>query len=67
MSNKIQTLGGYIHEYQKSVQQPEAFWSRIAESFYWRQQWDEVVDWNFEEPRVNWFVNGKLNITENML
>ena len=67
MSNKIQTLGGYIHEYQKSVQQPEQFWSRIAESFYWRQHWDEVVDWNFEEPRVNWFVNGKLNITENML
>ncbi|MGB3850547.1 MAG: AMP-binding protein, partial [Tunicatimonas sp.] len=67
MSNKIQTLGGYIHEYQKSVQQPEQFWSRIAESFYWRQQWDEVVNWNFEEPRVEWFVNGKLNITENML
>ena len=67
MSNKIQTLGGYIHEYQKSVQQPEQFWSRIAESFYWRQPWDEVVDWNFEEPRVNWFTNAKLNITENML
>ena len=33
MSNKIQTLGGYIHEYQKSVQQPEQFWARIAESF----------------------------------
>ena len=67
MSNKIQTLGGYIHEYQKSVQQPEQFWSRIAESFYWHQQWDEVVNWNFEEPCVEWFVNGKLNITENML
>ncbi len=67
MSNKIQTLGGYIHEYQKSVQQPEQFWSRIAESFYWHQHWDEVVDWNFEEPRVNWFTNAKLNITENML
>ncbi len=67
MSNKIQTLGGYIHEYQKSVQHPEAFWARIAESFYWRKGWDDVVTWNFDEPNVQWFVNGKLNITENIL
>jgi len=67
MSNKIQTLGGYIHEYQKSVQQPEQFWARIGESFHWRKGWDEVVEWNFEEPSIKWFINGKLNITENIL
>ena len=67
MSIKIQTLSGYLHEYQKSVLEPEAFWSRVAETFHWKKQWDKVVDWNFEEPKVNWFVNGKLNITENIL
>lgn len=67
MSIKIQTLSGYMHEYQKSVLQPEAFWSRVAESFHWKKKWDQVVDWNFDEPKVNWFVNGKLNITENIL
>lgn len=67
MSIKIQTLSGYLHEYQKSVLQPEAFWSRVAETFHWQQQWDEVVKWNFEEPKIEWFVNGKLNITENAL
>ncbi len=67
MSIKIQTLSGYLHEYQKSVLQPEKFWSRVAETFHWKKQWDRVVDWNFEEPKVNWFVNGKLNITENIL
>jgi len=67
MSIKIQTLSGYLHEYQKSVLEPEAFWSRVAETFHWKKQWDKVVDWNFEEPKINWFVNGKLNITENIL
>lgn len=67
MSNKIRTLSGYIHEYQKSVQQPEEFWTRIAESFFWRKKWDKVVEWNFEEPNIKWFINGKLNITENIL
>ncbi|NOU58693.1 acetate--CoA ligase [Marinifilum caeruleilacunae] len=66
MIDKISTLGGYIHEYQKSVENPQAFWSRIAESFFWRKKWDKVLDWNFTEPRINWFINGKLNITENI-
>jgi len=66
MSHKIQTLSGYIHEYQKSVLEPEAFWSRIAESFHWRKSWNKTLEWNFDGPDVKWFVNGKLNITENI-
>ncbi len=67
MSDRIHSLGGYFHEYQKSVQDPENFWARIADSFHWQQRWDKVLDWNFEGPDVKWFVNGKLNITENIL
>ncbi|MDH5367563.1 MAG: acetate--CoA ligase [Cyclobacteriaceae bacterium] len=66
MSHKIQTLSGYLHEYQKSVLQPEEFWGKIAESFHWRKKWDKVLDWNFDEPNIKWFRNGKLNITENI-
>ena len=64
--NKINTLGGYIHEYQKSVENPQSFWGQVAENFYWRKKWDKILDWNFSDPKVNWFVNGKLNITENI-
>jgi acetyl-CoA synthetase len=66
MIQKINTLSGYIHEYQKSIIHPEAFWSRIAENFYWRKNWDRTLKWNFKEPRIEWFINGKLNITENI-
>ncbi len=66
MSHKIQTLSGYIHEYQKSVLEPEAFWDRIAESFHWKKTWEKTLEWNFDGPDVKWFVNGKLNITENI-
>lgn len=67
MSNKIQTLSGYFHEYQKSAIKPEEFWGRIAESFHWRKVWDKVQSGNFEDLNVKWFENGKLNITENIL
>ena len=67
MNQKIQSLSGYLHEYQKSIHQPEKFWSRIASSFYWRKPWDRVLSWDFKGPDVKWFENAKLNITENIL
>lgn len=66
MARKIHTLGGYIHEYQRSILDPEAFWTQVAETFYWQKKWDKVVEWEFETPSIKWFVNGKLNITENI-
>lgn len=66
MSDRLHTLSGYLYEYQKSVAQPEEFWARIADSFHWRKRWTNVLKWNFEEPDVKWFVNAKLNITENI-
>jgi acetyl-CoA synthetase len=65
--NKIHTLAGYFHEYQKSISQPEEFWNGIAESFHWNKKWDKTLEWNFDKPDVKWFNNGKLNITENIL
>jgi acetyl-CoA synthetase len=66
MVPKIHSLGGYIHEYQKSLANPEAFWAEAAESFYWRKRCDKTLDWEFEGPTVKWYSGGKLNITENI-
>jgi len=53
MSNKIQSLSGYIHEYQKSVNEPEKFWARIANSFHWHKPWDKVLSWSSEALMLN--------------
>ncbi len=66
MTAKIHSLGGYIHEYQKSVTNPEDFWAEIAEGFYWHKRCDKVLEWDFEDPSIKWFSGGKLNITENI-
>ncbi len=69
MTNKITSLAEYLKKYEESVADPEGFWANIAESHYWHKKWDKVLDWRFEgkdAPDVNWFVNGKLNITENI-
>ena len=65
--NKINSFSEYQEQYKKSVDNPESFWEEQASSFLWKQKWDRVLDWEFNTPSVNWFVNGKLNITENCL
>lgn len=64
---QITSPEAYTLAYEKSTQAPEAFWAEIASSFLWKKSWDKVLNWNFEEPKVEWFKGAKLNITENCL
>jgi acetyl-CoA synthetase len=64
---KIGSFEEYTQEYAASVADPEAFWATQAESFVWKKKWDKVLEWDFIRPDVQWFVGGKLNITENCL
>src|SRR2546423_3647362 len=66
-SYQIKNFDEYKKAYQKSVEDPEAFWAEVAKHFSWRKKWDKVLDWNFSEPRIKWFSGGRLNITENCL
>ena len=64
---QIKTAEEYRLAYQKSIDDPEAFWAGVASHFTWHRKWDKVLEWNFTEPRVRWFEGAKLNITENCL
>lgn len=67
MTTQITSLEEYHREYAKSIDNPSAFWKKEAETFHWFKPFDEVLKWNFEEPNVKWFLNGKTNITYNAL
>ncbi|MFL5811184.1 MAG: acetate--CoA ligase [Flavisolibacter sp.] len=64
---QVKSFEEYQQAYQKSANDPEAFWDDVANNFYWRKKWDRVLEWNFKEPSIKWFINGKLNITENCI
>lgn len=57
----------YEVAYGRSVTDPEGFWEDIANSFHWHKKWDDVLEWNFREPSIKWFLNAELNITENCI
>lgn len=64
---QIQSLEQYHRDYKESIENPENFWATVAENFVWKKKWDKVLDYNFIEPKIEWFINAKLNITENCL
>jgi acetyl-CoA synthetase len=68
MKNRIpKTFSEYQKIYQDSISEPEKFWEEIADAFLWKRKWDKALEWNFETAQTKWFINGKLNITENCL
>ncbi len=53
--------------YGASVRDPEAFWADVAERITWRKRWDKVLEHDFVDPSITWFLGGKLNASENCL
>ncbi len=64
---QINSFEDYQKKYRRSIEDPAAFWSEVAGHFTWRKPWTTTLEWNFSEPKIEWFKGGKLNITENCL
>jgi acetyl-CoA synthetase len=64
---RIRSMADYQEAYNKSVNDPESFWSDVASEFMWKKRWDKVLEWNFDDFNVRWFDGAELNITENCL
>ena len=64
---RVNSFEHYKELYTQSTENPDKFWGDVAENFRWRKKWDSVCEWNFDEPKIEWFKGAKLNITENCL
>jgi acetyl-CoA synthetase len=48
----------YLEVYNRSIEDPEGFWSDEARKLDWFRTWDKVLEWN--APFAKWFVGGIL-------
>ena len=62
---KISSPEEYQKLYQQSLDNPDSFWTDVANELHWFKSWDKTVEWN--EPFVKWFVGGKTNPAYNAL
>jgi acetyl-CoA synthetase len=58
----------YAEMYQRSINDPDAFWAEQAKEFVtWSKPWNRVSDWDFHKGDIRWFEGGKLNVAYNCL
>jgi acetyl-CoA synthetase len=59
----------YRAMYKRSIEDPEGFWSELADGFYWKQRWNKFREWDFssDDIVVKYFIGGRTNITYNAL
>ncbi|MFH0997167.1 MAG: acetate--CoA ligase [Pseudomonadota bacterium] len=64
---RLKSIDAYRKIYQISIDDPEAFWSQLANELDWFRKWDTVLEENFREGVHKWFAGGRLNLTVNCL
>lgn len=58
----------YESMYERSMNEPEAFWAEQAETFIdWEKKWDKVSDVDFSKGKIAWFEGATLNVSYNCL
>ena len=63
----INSLDQYKKIYKESISNPDEFWASIAERVHWYKKWEKVSDVDYKKAKINWFINGKLNVSYNCL
>ena len=63
----INSLDQYKKTYKDSISNPDEFWASIAERVHWYKKWEKVSDVDYKKAKINWFINGKLNVSYNCL
>lgn len=67
MNYKINSVKDYKKQLTKSSQDPQAFWANVARNFHWMKEWNQVLKFNWNDGRTQWFEGGKTNIAFNCL
>ena len=63
----IRSIKEYQGIYRRSVKDPQAFWAEMAGELSWFKRWEKVLDYDFKEAIVKWFIGGKINASYNCL
>ncbi|MDG0964480.1 MAG: acetate--CoA ligase [Opitutales bacterium] len=65
----VGSMEKYFKQYERSVNDPEDFWSEVAENFYWYKKWNQVRSFNYNSDNapidLKWYEGAKTNVCYN--
>ncbi|MBI5526094.1 MAG: acetate--CoA ligase [Deltaproteobacteria bacterium] len=63
----VKSLEQYKAMYKRSIEDPDGFWGEMASNLHWFKKWDRMVEEDFKEGRLAWFIGGRTNMSFNCL
>jgi acetyl-CoA synthetase len=70
-SAHVKSLEQYRQMYERSLKDPDGFWSEVAGQLHWERKWDRVASHNFDLNKgsvfIKWFEGGRTNVAYNCL
>ena len=52
----IRNIETYRQMHERSLKDPEGFWSEAAQSFVWSKKWDRVLSYDWKDKiELKWF------------
>ncbi len=61
----VSSLAQYREMYERSLREPDAFWSEAAAELHWFTAHHKVLEWH--PPHARWFLGGTTNLAYNCL
>ena len=61
----VKSIDEYRALYERSIQNPDGFWTEQAERLTWTRKWDTLQEWNYDSVDIRWFLGGKINASYN--
>jgi acetyl-CoA synthetase len=61
----VKSLDEYKALYERSINDPDGFWTEQAERMTWTKKWDTLQQWDYEKADIRWFLGGKINACYN--
>jgi len=63
----IKSMEKYKEMYDRSISDPDGFWTEIAERIHWFEPFTKVRDFDFVNGKIKFFEGGKTNVSYNCL
>ena len=61
----VRSIEEYEAAHQRSLENPDEYWSEVAAENHFFKKWDRVVQWN--APFAKWYVGAETNVSYNCL
>ena len=64
---RVKSLEQYRALYDRSIKDPDGFWTEQAARLTWSKPFATLSEWDFHSAKIGWFLGGRLNASVNCL